>query len=315
MNSLSSRPLPTRGRASAWFLLIMANTLWAASYVAAKFALHDLSVSMVNALRMIIGSLLLLPLLLIKRGDLHLTRRDIPQLALLALVGFVVNKVLEYGGLSLTSASDVALLITSESIFTALFSWILLRERFRVATLLALGLGFIGVYLIVERSLIPNIPSGGGTMRIVGDLLVVLALVFEAFYTVRGKALLARHSSLLVTSTAIVGSTFFWIPVAAFNVLKGGWPAIGWQAWLGVGWLASMSTAVAYLAWFQGLEVIDGAAAAITLFIQPLLGTVLAILVLGDQLVATTVVGGVLILCSVYLIVVPVSFGSLSPPI
>ena len=299
---MSSHPTVRPRQVFSWCLLITANALWACSYVAAKFALHDLSVNMMNALRMCIAALLLLPLLIAKRKELKLTRGDLPQLALLALIGFVINKILEYGGLSLTTASDVALLISSETIFTAALSWLLLRERFKLLTGIALLLGFIGVYLIVERSLLPNIPSGGGALRIVGDLLVVLALIFEAFYTVRGKALLVKHPPLLITSAAIVGSIVFWLPVGAWSILSSGWHPLGLAAWLGVGWLALMSTVIGYLAWFQGLANVDASAAASTLFIQPLLGTALAILLLHDQLTISTIIGGILIVISVYLI-------------
>src|SRR6266446_6460796 len=171
-------------QAFSWFLLIAANALWACSYVAAKFALHDISVNMMNALRMIISALVLLPLLIVMRKELNLARRDLPHLALLAIIGFVVNKILEFGGLALTTASDVALLISSESIFTAALSWLVLRERLKPLTGAALLLGLLGVYLIIERSLVPNIPAGGGTLRILGDLMVVLALILESFYTV-----------------------------------------------------------------------------------------------------------------------------------
>lgn len=44
----------------SWFLLILANMLWACSYVAAKVALRDTSVNMMNALRMIIASVYLI---------------------------------------------------------------------------------------------------------------------------------------------------------------------------------------------------------------------------------------------------------------
>ena len=289
-------------RTFSWFLLILANALWACSYVAAKFALRDTSVNLMNALRMIISALVLLPFLIAWRKELHLTRRDIPQLAVLALIGFVINKILEFGGLSLTTASDVALLITSESIFTAALSWLLLRERFRPLTGGALLLGLFGVYLIVERSLVPNIPAGGGALRVVGDLMVVLALVFESFYTVRGKALLTKHPPLLITAVAIVGSTIFWIPLAGVDIVYNGWHPLGLITWLSIGWLAIMSTVIAYLAWFKGLANIDVSAAASTLYVQPLLGTVLAIVLLHDQLLPTTIVGGILIIVSVYFI-------------
>ena len=293
---------PPRRHDFSWFMLIIANTLWAASYVAAKFVLRDTSVNLMLALRMSISALVLLPLLIALRKELNLTRKDIPQLALLALVGFVINKILEYGGLALTTASDVALLITSESIFTAALSWILLRERFKRMTGAALLLGLLGVYLIVERSLVPNIPSGGGVLRIIGDLMVVLALLLEAFYTVRGKALLVKHPPLLITAASIVGSMLFWGPSAAWEILTTGWHPLGLAAWLGVIWMALMSTVVAYFAWFRGLASVDGSAAASALFVQPLLGTVLAIVLLNEQLTPMTVIGGMLIMLSVYLI-------------
>ena len=286
----------------SWLLLILANILWACSYVAAKYALRDISVLMMNALRMILAAVVLLPFLIAMRKDLKLTRRDLPQLALLAFIGLVINKTFEFGGLSLSTASDVALLITSESIYTAALSWLVLRERFKPLTGIALLLGFAGVYLIIERSLVPNIPSGGGTLRMLGDLMVVLALIFEAFYTVRGKALLVKHSPLLITAATIAGSTIFWIPIAGGDILFGGWHPLSLTAWLSVGWLALMSTVIAYFAWFKGLATVDGSAAASTLFIQPLLGTVLAIVLLHDQLLPTTIVGGILIIASVYLI-------------
>jgi drug/metabolite transporter (DMT)-like permease len=286
----------------SWFLLILANTLWAASYVAAKYALADTSLIIMLALRIGISSLVLLPFVIAWRKNLDLTRQMIPQLLLLALIGFVINKLLEFGGLALTTASDVALLITSESIFTAALSWLLLRERFKPVTGFALLLGFVGVYLIVERSLIPNIPTGGGFMRILGDLLVIMALLVESFYTVRAKSMLVKHSPLLITSASIVISMLFWTPVAAWQILSTGWHPIGLVAWLSIGWMAIMSTVVAYLAWFKGLAQVDGSAAASTLFIQPLLGTFLAIVLLHDQLTPMTIVGGILIIVSVYVI-------------
>ena len=302
MPSPSGVRLSSSRNTFSWFLLILANTLWAASYVAAKYALLDTSVIVMLALRLGISALILLPFLIAGRKNLNLSRQVIPQLLLLALIGFVINKLLEFGGLALTTASDVALLITSESIFTAALSWLVLRERFKPLTGFALLLGFVGVYLIVERSLIPNIPAGGGSMRILGDLMVIMALLVESFYTVRAKSMLVKHSPFLITSSSIVISMLFWTPVAVWQILATGWHPIGLVAWLSIAWMAIMSTVIAYLAWFKGLAKVDGSAAASTLFIQPLLGTFLAIVLLHDQLTSMTVVGGILIIVSVYMI-------------
>jgi len=304
-STLSTTPnttTPVSRQTLPWFLLLLANTLWATSYVVGKFILQDISVNMLNALRMSLASLFLIPLLLLNRKKLHLTRRDLPQLLLLSLAGFVINKLLEYGGLALTTATDVALLVSSETLFTVFLSWLLLRERVRPARVAAMLLGLAGVYCIVERSFIPNIPSGGGVWRIIGDLLVVLGLIFEAFYTVRGKALLVKHSPLLVISAAIVGSTLFWLPLAGWEVVAFGWHPLSLGDWVSLSWMALVVTVFGYLAWFQGLAKVDGSAAASTLFVQPLLGTLLAVLFLHEQLTSITIVGGILIVLSVFFI-------------
>jgi len=294
MHSSQKAPL-----ASSWLLLLMANVFWSTSYVASKFLLQGLSVTMMLALRLALAALCLLPFVFLKRKELHLTRKDIMQLAILAFLGFVLNKLLEFGGLAFSTASDVALLITGESLFTAALSWFLLREPFKRSALISLLIGFFGVYLIVEQGLLPNLPAGGGIARIIGDLLVVLALLSEAFYTVRGKSLLARHNPLLVTASAIVGSMFFWGPVAGWEVLHSGWPHLDLLSWLALSWLAIMATAVAYLAWFQGLRKVDGSLAASTLFVQHLLATPLAVVLLHDHPPHFTITGSLLIIASV----------------
>ena len=59
---------------------------------------------------------------------------------------------------------------------------------------------------------------------------------------------------------------------------------------------------MAYWLWFRGLTVFEGSAAAPLLFIQPLLGTVLAVWLLDDRLTWATVAGGALILLSMILV-------------
>ncbi len=291
----SSRP-----QTASWLFLILANVLWATSYVTSKIVLQELSVPMLLALRLGLAGCILLPFLIFKRKEFHLTRRDLWPLALLSLIGFILNKLLEFGGLALSTASDIALLIAAESLFTAALSWWLLREKFRWRMLISLLIGFVGVYLVVGQGLLPTLSGQGGITRLVGDLLIVLALLSEAFYTVRGKVLLTRYSPLLVTAAAIVGSLFFWGPVAGWEVLRAGWPRLSLISWFCLVWLALMTTVIAYLAWFHGLSQIESSRASSTLLIQPLLGTMLAVLLLHDGLTRYTIIGGVLIVISVY---------------
>jgi len=281
----------------------VSNAIFAGSYAVGKIALRDLSPILLNTLRFTLASLFLLPIVIAGRRRLRFPLRMLPRFALLVLFGFVINKFFEYIGLNLTTASDTALLIATESIFTALLSWIVLRERFSRAAAFALAVGFAGVYLIIERGLLPNLGGSGNTgTRIIGDLLVIFALVFEASYTVSGKSMLSRYPPLLITSASIIGSLVFWLPAGGEEVIRLGWPHLSLAGWLSVLYMALAVTVIGYFLWFQALTVVDASSAAPFLFIQPLLGAIIAILLLGDQLTWATIAGGALILSSVWLV-------------
>jgi drug/metabolite transporter (DMT)-like permease len=279
-------------------LLVASNLLWAGTYVAGKVALHALPPAELNAARFTLAGLLFLPLLL--RSPLDLTRERLIRLAWLCLFGFVLNKAAEFSGLALTTASDTALLISAEGLFTALCGWLLLRETLDRRSVLGMGLSVIGVYLVVQRGLHwPALDSG---TRVVGDLLVVAALALEAVYSVLGKSETERSPAVVVTGACVIGSLAVWLPAAAVNVAISGLPSPPPDAMIGVLYLAVAGTFLAYLGWIIALRHVDATVAAPTLFLQPLAGTLLAVLLLHDRILPITVVGGVLIIAGIWVV-------------
>lgn len=285
--------------------MVLGNALWAGTYAAGKIALAQLSFIELNALRFTLATLLLLPVLWTGRriAARELSDRDsLRELLRLVILGFVLNKAFEYAGLSLSTAVDVALLIATESIFTAVLSWIILNEPVTPSGIAALLIGLAGGYLVVARGLVPDLSGPQGLYRIVGDLLVIFALLFEAGYTVGGKASLERIPPLLLTAFSVAGSLLVWIPAGAIAVACCGAPHLTLSAWLAVGYMAVFATVGGYWMWFRGLSVVDASAAAPFLFVQPLLGAALGVALLGESLTWATMAGAVLILSSLMIV-------------
>lgn len=291
-----------KSRGSALATLVLANALWAGTYAAGKVALRELNPVELNALRFLIASLALAPALLHGWRNIPRDRRSLLTLALLTLLGFVANKAFEYFGLALSTASDVALLISTESLFTALLSWWLLRERVTRSGVLALCVGMAGVYLIVERGFAPNLGGAAGGARILGDVLVIFSLLLESGYTILGKRTLSEMSPLLFTAATLVGSLFVWLPAGAVAVARSGWPHLSFNGWVAVFYMALVATVLGYWLWFRALAVVDASTAAPTLFIQPLLGAALGVWLLHDALTWATWLGGGLIFVSLLLV-------------
>lgn len=291
-----------RTRRGALLTLVVANALWAGTYAAGKIALADLNPIELNALRFTIAAIALSPALIGGWRRLPRDKRSLLTLAILTLIGFVLNKAFEYYGLSLSTASDVALLIATESLFTAVLSWTALRERVTAGGLAALIVGLVGVYLIVERGYIPTLSPGGGSGRVLGDALVIFSLLLESGYTIFGKGALSQTPPLLFTAATLTGSLLVWLPAGAITIVHAGLPHITVAGWLGVFYMALAATVGGYWLWFRGLAVVDASTAAPTLFIQPLLGAALGVWLLHDPVSWATWAGGALIFTSLLLV-------------
>ncbi len=281
-----------------WLMLLASNCFFAGAYVAGKFALTAVSPVTLNALRFTLASLVLAPVVVRGWRRLRMNRADLGTFVAVSLLSFVLNKLFEYFGVNLSTASDSALLIAGEGIFTALLAWVVLRERATWLHGAALALGVLGVYLIIERGFVPHLDKGGGNARILGDALFVVSLIFEAVASIISKRLAGRFSSLLVTAATVVGSLIVWIPAGTVDVALHGVHltplAVG-----AIFYQAFFVTVIGYIFWFGGLQVIAGTGAAATLFLQPLLGTLLAVAVLGERLSLFTLIGGGCIIASV----------------
>ena len=288
------------GPRGALITLIVANTFWAGTYAAGKIALSELNPIELNALRFTIAALVLLPALARGWRRIPRDRNTLLTLAALTLLGFVLNKGFEYYGLALSTASDVALLIATESLFTALLSWTALRERATLAGMGALLVGLAGVYLIIERGALPTL--GVGNARILGDILVIFSLLLESGYTILGKRTLTQLPPLLFTAATLTGSLLVWLPAGAIEVARVGWPHLTLSGWLATLYMALVATVAGYWLWFRALSVVDASAAAPTLFIQPLLGAALGVWLLRDRVTWATWAGGAFILASLLLV-------------
>jgi len=288
-------------RQRALLILAGANCLWAGSYVTGKAALATWPFASLNMLRFTIAAAVLFPYLWHQRHLLPRGRGDQLRLAAMCGLGFIGNKAFEYWGLSLSTATDMALLIAAEALVTVLLSVLFLGERIRHWETAGLLVGGFGVYLVVVGGL--RLPTGFGGGQALGNLLILVSLVLEAIFTVVGKTVVSRYPPFLVTAAIVTGSLVAWWPAGLAALAVRGWPPLTWGVVVGGLYLGLVTTVIGYWAWFYGLQRVMPGAMAPLLFIQPLVGTALAVLIRSERPGLATLVGGGLVLAGVSLVV------------
>jgi len=295
-------------------LLILANVLWGSSYAVAKVALREIPPPLLGALRVILVSLLLWPVLFWQMRRLGVAvlalpgqparRGDLARLAGLGLIGVGASYLIDYWGINLSTATDASLMIIGEVIFTALLAAWLAAERLGRRKLLGISCGAVGVTVLVLSNA-QDAGASGGWLHAFGNVLILLALLCESFYTVLGARLTHRYRPLAVLTLANTGSLLIWLPLLGWYIVSGRFPSMSLAAILGICYLAAVTSAFCYALWFAVLRHAGAAVGAISLFVQPLVGSLLGLLLLGDPLTPGLVAGALLIFVALYFTTVP----------
>jgi drug/metabolite transporter (DMT)-like permease len=201
-------------------------------------------------------------------------------------------------------------------VFTLALGVALLDESLSRAKVVGTALALLGTLVVVAATTDLGTLAGGaetatvgglgGSAAALGVLTLLLASLGWALYTVQGAPLVRRYGALRTATY----STLFAVPllavgagveVAATGVDLG---TIRWTPALlaAVGYLGVASTALAWYLWYKGLEYVDSGTVAVFFFAQPVVGTVLGVLLLGEQAGPGFVLGGAVMAAGIYVV-------------
>jgi drug/metabolite transporter (DMT)-like permease len=199
--------------------LLLAVLFLGTNPVAVKVAVAELPPLPFVAMRFTLAGLLLLALVaLLEPRDGRPGRRDLLPLAGVGLVGVGANNVAFTLGVSMTTASETALIYAAVPIWGILLGLALRLERPTPWGILGVGLAFLGVAVVIYGGLT-------GSTSLLGNILVVVATVCWGSYAVLSLPLLRRYSPLVVASyTMLFGAS--WTPGGPRPAVRPGrpWP-------------------------------------------------------------------------------------------
>lgn len=288
--TLSSRQWLGAGRVEA--LLLLVAMIWGGSYSAAKIATTELPVLQFLVLRFGLTFVLLLPAL---RG---LAVAGWPAaLGGASLLGanLLAVFVCETFGVSLTTASNAAFLISLCVAFTPLCEWWLLKERPAGATLAAAALSLLGAGLLAFQH--------GESMSALawGDALMVLAAFLRGVMVCLTRHHGQRHGLPALTMTAVqMGVMTLGSALLMLTVHGPVWRPLPTSAtfWGAMAFLVLLCTVLAFFAQNYAASRTSPSRVALLMGSEPLWGALIAVLWLGERMGFQGWIGGLLIVAS-----------------
>ncbi len=213
------------------------------------------------------------------------------------LTGFIYLLVF-VKGISLTTAGNTALILSSMPMWTAMLSFFFVHERLPGVTWLGLFITFLGTVLVTTFS--------GGKVSLaseyfVGNLLMLLAAMSWASGTVLSRSLLQALTPLQLAFISALITTPIHLVIVAPQ-LSAAWPqATQWWTGLEIIYSGVFSTGLAYASWHVGVRILGGSHAAVYQNIVTLVAVLGGWIFLREQPLIAQVAGGLLIVLGLVL--------------
>jgi drug/metabolite transporter (DMT)-like permease len=284
-----------------YITLNLAVLFWGLSFVAIKIALESFSTFSLIFIRFSIAAVVFLVLLTL-RGFPRFSRAEHRQIFLAAVFQPGLYFFFETTGLQRTLASKASLIIAMIPIVVLGLSIGLRRERATRLIVAGIGLSVVGVSLLVVGDVHFKWTFGG---MMLGDLLIVGAVMAMAIYTVSFKHLMQTHSAVEVTGLQMCYGALLFAPAFGWEWPRLEWAAVSGRSLAALIGLTLFATIGAFLCFNFALARLSSSRTAIFLNCVPVVTAIGAWALLGERLSLLQMAGGGLVLASVYLTNLP----------
>jgi len=287
----------------SWVLLFACNLMWSLQFTCIKLTQDQVGPYFTVWAPMLIAVLLLAPFVVrdFRRGGKKV--KDILVFVQLAILGAFPAQVLMTWGTQYSLASNSAILTLTLPVITAIFAFLLLKEKMNRTRWLSFIIAITGVILISSGDIKQ---LNFGSKYAIGNLLIFLAIIGNSYYNVGCKKVSSRYSEIEMVFYTYIVIVILLTPLVlhfekdVFTRI----PQFTLQTWTGMALLTIFHNFLSMVLFFKALKTLDAMQVALSNYLIAFFGLPIAAIWLGERLSIQSVTGGILVLLSTLLITI-----------
>jgi drug/metabolite transporter (DMT)-like permease len=229
------------------------------------------------------------------RRDWPAIRASVPMIFVFAITGSAGYNVIAYLALHYTQAINSLLLQSVAPLFVALWSFALFRDRLTLVQAAGIATSLTGALVIVCHGDIGVLAHFAFN---VGDIMILVALIFYALYTALLRVRPAMHPLSFLAAT-IGASAILMIPPVAYELATGHVAVLEPSTLAAFAYVGIFPSVLGYFCLNRGIELIGANRAAPFIHLMPVFGSILAIIFLGERPQPFHAIGYVLVIAGV----------------
>ncbi len=288
------------------FALLFANTAWGLMAPISKGLLNlgVISPLALSGVRIMGGALLfwlvsaLVPDNIIKKEKIE--PGDFIKIFFAGLLVIAANQILVVQGMSYTSPVDAAVVCSTTPIFTLILATFILRERLTAFRLGGVALGFAAVLVFSlwgEPDVAMNVPN-----PVLGNAMCVIAQICGATYLVVFGKLISKYSPFTMMKWMMLMSAVVIMPFTISEIIQINWTSFPMEGVLELAYIVVLGSCLCYLMIPFAQRRLKPTVIAMYNYLQPVVATLVSVLVGMVVLDVVKVVSALLIFLAVWMV-------------
>ncbi len=229
------------------------------------------------------------------------TKKDLLILFFCAVLGTTVHQLFFIIGLGMTSPIDAGLIVTMNPVVVMIISALILKEPITSKKAGGVFIGACGALLIIWQS---ASASAGQGSSLLGNLYCFLSVVSYATYLVISRPIAQRYTPVTLMKWMFLFSTLLTIPFSITDMQEAKifTYETNWNAILSLFYVVFGATFLAYFLIPVALKRIRPTTISMYNYAQPLIASVVAILIGQDNLSWDKPIAAILVFTGVYFV-------------
>ena len=281
----------------AHVLLFLVNLFYGANFIVSKLVMPAyvlpqafilIRVTVTTTLFFIVGHFW---------GNEKIAKKDFPLLIVCSLMGVVINQEMFFAGLNITTPINGSLIMIMTPILVMVISFFSGHEQLTWQKVAGMLLGTAGDFIII---------SGRGlnfsSKTALGDFYILLNATSYAIYLVAVRPLMKRYHPMSIIKWVFLFGVPWVVVLGAGQFRAIQWPTFTIGIWLAVGFVVFCTTFCAYLFNVIALREMHSSIVGAYIYLQPILATLISIVIGKDTLTTEKIISAVLIFSGVYMV-------------
>jgi len=276
-------------------LLLAVVAVWGANFAVVKYSLAEVSPMAFNSLRFMLAIAVMWYLAIYRGSKIRIHKGDAWPLFGLGMLGNFFYQVAFIIGLEWSYSSNAAVMLGSGPVYVAILSHFLFKEKVTIAQLAGIITGFLGVLMLIfgKANFAFELKSG------LGDLMLFLATVGWALYTLLNRNFLSRYKPLDLAVISMTSGGLSIVLVGLPWVWETDLLALSGEAWAGIVYSGALSIGVSYIIWNHGLSKVGAVRTTAFQNFVPMFGILFGFLLLDERLSWVQYLGSIFVISGV----------------